>query len=161
METEGSLPRLQVPATCPYPVPKHSSPCPSSHLLKIYLNITLPSTPRLSKWSLSLRFPHQNTIYTWENHIKMFFEEMDWIWLMVGINDRFLWTRQWTFGFYNVLGLSWLAEEPLAPQEGLCSTDFSSVTNCIETVVTNNQEPWHALFPTSSSYHHHVLDDVF
>jgi len=32
MEHEGSLPRLQVPATCPYPKPARSSPCPHNSL---------------------------------------------------------------------------------------------------------------------------------
>jgi len=31
MESESSLPHLQVPATCPYPEPDQSSPCPSPH----------------------------------------------------------------------------------------------------------------------------------
>ena len=39
MELEGSLPRLQVPVTCPCPEPDQSSPCPSSNFLKIHLNI--------------------------------------------------------------------------------------------------------------------------
>jgi len=49
--------------TCPYPEPALSSPCPTSHFLKMHLTIILPSPPPSSKWSLSFRFPQQNHVY--------------------------------------------------------------------------------------------------
>ena len=64
MESEGSLPRLQQPATCPYPEPDQSSPCPPSHFLKTHISIIFPSMLGSSKWSLSIRFPHQTPVCT-------------------------------------------------------------------------------------------------
>ena len=36
---------------------------PTSHLLEIHPNIIRPSTPMYPRWSLSLRFPHQDPIH--------------------------------------------------------------------------------------------------
>ena len=47
MKPEGSLPHSHMPAIYPHPEPARSSPRPTSHFLKIHLNIILPSKPGL------------------------------------------------------------------------------------------------------------------
>jgi hypothetical protein len=37
MEPEGLLPHSQLPATCPYPEPARSNPCPPTHFLMFHL----------------------------------------------------------------------------------------------------------------------------
>jgi len=63
MGPQCSLSHTQVPATCPYPQPARFSPYPTSHILKIHLNIILPSAPGSLQWSLSLELPTK-TLYT-------------------------------------------------------------------------------------------------
>jgi hypothetical protein len=62
MEPGDSLPGSQDPATCLYPEPDRSSPCPTFHLSKNRFNITLLSAPGFSKWSPFLTFPHENPV---------------------------------------------------------------------------------------------------
>jgi hypothetical protein len=49
----------------------------------------------------------------------------------MGTRGKFLWTRQWTFGFHKMLGNSWVSAQLAASQEGLSSMSewvFWSVT---------------------------------
>ena len=62
MEPEGSLPHSQASATRPYPRLAHAVHMPTAHFLEIHPNIIHPSTPRSPQRSLSLRFPHQDSI---------------------------------------------------------------------------------------------------
>jgi hypothetical protein len=46
--------------------------------------------------------------------------------LRIGTGGRLLWMRWWTFGFRKMRGVSWLGEELLAYQEGLCYVELGS-----------------------------------
>ena len=63
MEPKGSLPHSQVPATCTILNQLDPIPIPTSHFLKIHLNIILQSTSGSPKWSFSIRFPRKNHVY--------------------------------------------------------------------------------------------------
>jgi hypothetical protein len=58
------LPHSQELSTCSWPKPDQSNPFSPSKFLYIEFNIILPSTPRSSKWHISLRFPHQISLCT-------------------------------------------------------------------------------------------------
>jgi len=64
MKPEDSLPHSQAPAICPYPEPARSSSYPpTSHFLKIHLNIILLSMPGLPNGLFPSGFPTK-TLYT-------------------------------------------------------------------------------------------------
>ena len=46
--------------------------------------------------------------------------------LRTGTSGWHLWMRLWTFGFHEMRGISWLAENWSASQEGLCSMEWVS-----------------------------------
>jgi len=62
-QPEGSILCPHKPATRSCPEPDQSSPR-KPILFEINFNIILQSTPRPSKWSLSFRFLHQNSVCT-------------------------------------------------------------------------------------------------
>ena len=48
------------------------------------------------------------------------------VWLRIQTGGVRLWVRQWTFGFREMRGISWLAASQLAAQEGLCTVEWVS-----------------------------------
>jgi len=79
MEPAGSLPHSQVPATCPYPKPDQSSPCPQIPLPKyiyIYISVLRCPTPRLhcflSSHGPSFRFLSFMALYPLSNFSSVF-----------------------------------------------------------------------------------------
>ena len=62
MDPGSSLSHSQVPTKCPCTEQYQSRPCLPIPLLKTNFNNILPFTPKPSKWSLSIRSPHQNHV---------------------------------------------------------------------------------------------------
>jgi hypothetical protein len=51
---------------------------------------------------------------------------MGFIWLRMGKSGELSWTHQQTFEFHKIWGISWLAEQLLASQDGLFSMKLVS-----------------------------------
>jgi hypothetical protein len=51
------------------------------------------------------------------------------IWLRTGTGGGCLRLQSWTFRFHKMQGVSWLVEDLLASQEGLCSVELVSWAN--------------------------------
>ena len=65
----------------------------------------------------------------WVDNIRMDLQEvgcgyMDWIGLAQDRDGGCLWVRWWAFGFREMRGISWLAANQLASQEGLCAMKY-------------------------------------
>lgn len=68
--------------------------------------------------------------HRWEDNVKMDIQKKRlgaWsglVWLRRGSSGGLLWTWEWTFGFYKMRTVGWIAEELQFSQEGVCSFEL-------------------------------------
>ena len=120
---------------CPPPVPILSPldpvHTPTSHFLKIHLNIILPSTAGSPKWSLSLMSPYQNPLYANLPHIL----HAPHLILLCFIT----WTVQ--------------GEKYRSWSSYLCSWNVYTIPNCVRSQQTSVLFPHHACVECAGSSH--------
>jgi len=77
------------------PIPTHTNPIHAlcSYFLIIHFNIAFPSTPRSLKWSLSIRFPHQNSVHTSPLHCTCHLLFLDFIVIIIYLS--WSWATCW------------------------------------------------------------------
>ena len=93
--------------------------------------------------------PLMRPMRRWEDNIKMNIQEvgwgaMDWMELArIETDGGHVWLRYWTFGFHKIWGISWLSENLLASQEGLCAMEYGvSTTVAVPTRNLSNLLSW-------------------
>ena len=65
------------------------------------------------------------------------------VWPSIGTGGWRFWVRWWTFGFCEMRGISWLAANQLASQEGLCTMEWVSKYNfCRWKTIVNLNIAW-------------------
>jgi hypothetical protein len=111
MKPETSLPNSQLPATCLYPEPAKSNPCPHIPLPEDPC-IILSSTPGSPQWSLSLRFPHKNSIYAsqtnWLRKDKGFLFRNDFCLRQISVRTDEIKRQQILKGFLSILYITFI-----------------------------------------------------
>ena len=99
-------------------------------------------------WDHAGKTPLVSHGHRWEDISKMYHksvkcEIVDWDDL-ADDGYMFLWTGQWSCGFHNMRGVSWLAEELLASQEWLCCMDSPLCFLIVSVVPSSKESSFHA-----------------
>ena len=83
-------------------------------------------------------------------------------WLRIGACGGHLWMRLWTFGFHKMWGISWLAENRLASQEGLCSMNWVSewLIEWVNEWVSELVSEWVSEWVSECNYNNPVANNI-
>jgi hypothetical protein len=147
---------------CPPPVPIMSQldpiHTPTSHILKILLNITLLSTSDSPKCSLTLWFPHQNPVYDSPlPHARYMFRPSNYLNSIAerNVDDRFrvrvavnmvvslrILVQKWHAAGFVSVDVSPKRRETLVQQRSKTSQNISMLKCVMDTVMTSSLPAW-------------------